>query len=232
MTTRARIQAKKDLLSGLVRSQYKTRGDSNLSQILFDSSNLSQIVDRMVATEAITKRAHTTIDELKGQETALAVESSALMTKQAEAVRLQAALTQQRGHVQAVAGDYQSQLTSLGASAHALLAQIKQVDAAIAAASAPPSDGIRYSQQQVISIIRTAASRFGANGDQMVRVARCESGLNPRAYDPYSGSSGLFQFMPGTFYGNGGRDIWDPTDQSNVAAKMFAQAQSGAWTCK
>jgi chromosome segregation ATPase len=231
-TTRARIQTKIDLLSGLVRSQYKTRGDSNLSQILFDSSNLSQVVDGIVATEAITKRAHTTIDELKGQETALAVESSALTTKQAEAGRLQAALAQQRGQVQAVATDYQSQLNSLGANAHALLAQIKQVDAAIAAASAPPSGGSRYSQQQIISIIRTAASRYGANGDQMVRVAQCESGLNPRAYDPYSGASGLFQFMPGTFYGRGGHDIWDPTDQSNVAAKMFAQGQSGAWTCK
>jgi hypothetical protein len=231
-TTRARIQTKMDLLSGLVRSQYKARGDSNLSQILFDSSNLSQVVDRIVATEAISKRAHTTIDELKGQETALAVESSALTTNQAEARRLQAALTQQRGQVQTVAADYQSQLNSLGANAHALLAQIKQVDAAIAAASAPPSGGSRYSQQQIISIIRTAASRYGANGDQMVRVARCESGLNPRAYDPNSGASGLFQFMPGTFYGHGGHDIWDPTDQSNVAAKMFAQGQSGAWTCK
>jgi predicted nucleic acid-binding Zn-ribbon protein len=232
VTTRARIQAKKDLLSGLVRSQYKTRGDSNVSQILFDSSNLSQIVDRMVATEAITKRAHTTIDELKGQEAALAVASSALTTKQAEAGRLQASLTEQRGQVQAVAADYQSQLSGLDVNAHALLAQIKQVDAAIAAASAPPSGGSRFSQQQIISIIRTAASTYGANGDQMVRVAQCESGLNPRAYDAYSGASGLFQFMPGTFYGHGGHDIWDPTDQSNVAAKMFAQAQSGAWTCK
>jgi peptidoglycan hydrolase CwlO-like protein len=231
-TTRARIQSKKDLLSGLVRSQYKTRGDSNLSQILFDSSNLSQVVDRIVATEAISKRAHTTIDELKSQETALAVELSALTTKQAEAGRLQAALTQQRGQVQAVAADYQSQLNSLDANAHALLAQIKQVDAAIVAASAPPSGGSRYSQQQIISIIRTAASRYGANGDQMVRVAGCESGLNPQAYDPYSGASGLFQFMPGTFYGHGGHDIWDPTDQSNVAANVFAQGQSGAWSCK
>jgi soluble lytic murein transglycosylase-like protein len=143
-----------------------------------------------------------------------------------------AALNQQKGEVQAVAADYQAQLSSLDAKAHNLLAQIKQLDAAIAAASGPPGGGASYSQQQIISIIRTAAATYGANGDQMVRVARCESGLNPRAYNPYSGASGLFQFMPGTFYAHGGHDIWDPKDQSNVAAKMFAQGQSGAWTCK
>jgi peptidoglycan hydrolase CwlO-like protein len=230
--TEARIQLKKDLLSGLVRSQYKTRANSNLSEILFDSSNLSQVVDRIVATETIGKRAHTIIDELRSQEARLAVESSALEVKQAEAGLLQVALKQQREQVQALAADYQSQLSSLDASAHALLAQIKQVDAAIAAASLPPGGGGRYTQQQIVSIIRTAAARYGANGDQMVRVAQCESGLNPRAYDPYSGASGLFQFMPGTFYGHGGHDIWDPTDQSNVAAQMFAHGQSSAWTCR
>jgi septal ring factor EnvC (AmiA/AmiB activator) len=230
--TEARIQMKKDLLSGLLRSQYKTRTNSNLSEILFDSSNLSQVVDRIVATETIGKRAHTIIDELKSQQARLAIESSALEVKQVEAGRLQVALKQQREQVQALAADYQSQLSSLDASAHALLARIKQVDTAIAAASVQPGGGGRYAQQQIISIIRTAAARYGANGDQMVRVAQCESGLNPRAYDPYSGASGLFQFMPGTFYGHGGHDIWDPTDQSNVAAQMFAQGQSSAWTCK
>jgi hypothetical protein len=38
--------------------------------------------------------------------------------------------------------------------------------------------------------------------------------------------------MPGTFYGNGGHNIWDPTDQSDVAAKMFARGDSGAWSCQ
>jgi peptidoglycan hydrolase CwlO-like protein len=231
-TTRTRIGIKRDMLLGLFRSQYKTRGESKLSSILFDSSNLSQVVDRIAATQAIGNRAHTLIDELKGQEASLTTQSSALSAKQGETARVVATLNQQKGEVQAVAADYQAQLSSLDAKAHNLLAQIKQVDAAIAAASGPPGGGASYSQQQIISIIRTAAATYGANGDQMVRVARCESGLNPRAYNPYSGASGLFQFMPGTFYAHGGHDIWDPKDQSNVAAKMFAQGQSGAWTCK
>jgi hypothetical protein len=38
--------------------------------------------------------------------------------------------------------------------------------------------------------------------------------------------------MPGTFYGNGGKDIWDPVDQSNIAAKMFSQGKANAWSCR
>ncbi len=41
---------------------------------------------------------------------------------------------------------------------------------------------------------------FGAYGPAATNIARCESGLNPGAYNP-SGASGLFQIMPGTWAG-------------------------------
>ncbi|HXA42691.1 MAG TPA: transglycosylase SLT domain-containing protein [Candidatus Solibacter sp.] len=230
--TSAHMQTDRDLLAGIVRQQYKTRGDSKLSQILFDSSNLSQIVDRIVATEAISSRAHDLIVELRVEQSTLNSQSAALAAKQAEANRLRDRLTAQKKQVQAVAADYQTQVDSMDANAQALLARIKAIDAAIAALTSPPSGGRQYTQQQIIAIIRGAAAQYGANGDQMVRVARCESSLNPYAYNRSSGASGLFQFMPGTFYGNGGHNIWDPTDQSDVAAKMFARGDSGAWSCK
>ncbi|HEU5433633.1 MAG TPA: SH3 domain-containing protein, partial [Thermomicrobiales bacterium] len=44
----------------------------------------------------------------------------------------------------------------------------------------PPAGG-QYSQNQVIGIITDAAHQYGQNSDDMVRVARCESGLNPSA---------------------------------------------------
>ena len=47
-----------------------------------------------------------------------------------------------------------------------------------------------------------------------------------------SGASGLFQFMPATFHGHGGTDIWDPVQQSDIAAKMFSIGESGEWVCK
>ena len=94
-----------------------------------------------------------------------------------------------------------------------------------------PAVVVPASKTQIQAIILAAAARYGANGDQMVRVAMCESGLNPLARNS-SGASGLFQFMPSTFYGNGGHNLWDPTDQANVAARMFAAGQAYQWVCK
>jgi soluble lytic murein transglycosylase-like protein len=87
------------------------------------------------------------------------------------------------------------------------------------------------SRAEIAQIIRDAAARYGVDPERLLRVAMCESGLNPYAHNP-SGASGLFQFKPATFYGNGGRDLWDPVDQSDVAARMFARGQASQWVCQ
>jgi hypothetical protein len=90
----------------------------------------------------------------------------------------------------------------------------------------------------VETVVRAAAAEFGVNADQLVRVAKCESGLNPLAKNPASTASGLFQFLTTTWAGNGPRlgygpaDVWDPVAASRVAAWMFAHGQSGQWVCK
>ena len=53
----------------------------------------------------------------------------------------------------------------------------------------------------VVDIIYAAAAKYGQNGDALLAVARCESGLDPNAVNSSSGASGLFQFMPGTWAG-------------------------------
>ena len=83
----------------------------------------------------------------------------------------------------------------------------------------------------IVGIIRAAAARYGVSGDWMVSIAECESGLRPNAYNPRGPYIGLFQFLPSTFTANGGSNIWDPTDQANVAAKMLANGQAHQWSC-
>jgi soluble lytic murein transglycosylase-like protein len=87
------------------------------------------------------------------------------------------------------------------------------------------------SRGDIAAIVRAAAARYGVSGDQLLRVAMCESGLNPNAQNR-SGASGLFQFKPATFYGHGGHNILDPYDQSDVAAHMFSQGLASEWTCR
>ena len=65
----------------------------------------------------------------------------------------------------------------------------------------------------------------------MLKIARCESGLNPRAYNPAGPYYGLFQFLMSTFRHNGGTDIWDPYQQAEITATMLSNGQAHQWGC-
>jgi soluble lytic murein transglycosylase-like protein len=84
--------------------------------------------------------------------------------------------------------------------------------------------------------IAQASARWGVSYGWLLRVASCESGLNPGAYNP-SGASGLFQFMPGTYFLYASqigetRSYWDAYGAANVAGYMFSRGLSYQWTCR
>ena len=90
-----------------------------------------------------------------------------------------------------------------------------------------------YGEEEIIGIIREAAATHGQDPQAMIRVARCESGLNPSAV---GGGIyfGLFQFVPSTFeatpYGDG--DIFDAWANANAAGWMWAEGRKGEWVCQ
>ena len=96
---------------------------------------------------------------------------------------------------------------------------------------APPPPG------EIASIIRDAATKYGVDPEQLLRVAYCESRYDPLAYNGVLGASGLFQIIPGTWRANsaragyGGASVWDPVANANVAAWMFSQNQARQWAC-
>jgi hypothetical protein len=94
------------------------------------------------------------------------------------------------------------------------------------------SDG--YSGDEIVQVIYNAAAIYGQSGDDLLRVARCESGLNPGAVNGSSGASGLFQFMPGTWATTpyAGHDIFDPVANAEAAAWMWANGRRGEWSCQ
>jgi soluble lytic murein transglycosylase-like protein len=94
-------------------------------------------------------------------------------------------------------------------------------------AAAVPST--HYAPGSIQGIITAAADHYGVNPNWMISTAECESGLNPNAYNPSGPYYGLFQFLKSTFEAHGGTDIWNPTQQSNIAASMFASGDSSAW---
>jgi uncharacterized protein YraI len=90
-----------------------------------------------------------------------------------------------------------------------------------------------YSRRQIVRIIYAAADRYGQSRSDMLRVAECESNLDPYAVNP-SGSYGLFQFIRSTWkstpYGN--KDIFDPEANANAAAWMWSEGRKSEWVCQ
>lgn len=90
-------------------------------------------------------------------------------------------------------------------------------------------------------IVRQAARKYGINEDYFVKIARCESTLNPQAvnknYFENGHPSGLFQHLSGYWparaahHGYGGSSVFDAEANANVTAAMFAAGQSYMWEC-
>jgi hypothetical protein len=96
---------------------------------------------------------------------------------------------------------------------------------------APPPVSARpaYSQQDIEAILTAAADADGVDPGWLISTAECESNLSAYAYNPSGPFDGVLQFLPSTFAAHGGTDIWDPTQQAQIAARMFAAGESGEW---
>jgi len=86
-----------------------------------------------------------------------------------------------------------------------------------------------YPASTVEAIITAAADAQGVDPAWMISTAECESGLRTNAYNPSGPYYGIFQFLLSTFRAHGGTDVWDPVQQSEIAASMFASGDSVAW---
>jgi uncharacterized protein YraI len=91
-----------------------------------------------------------------------------------------------------------------------------------------------WSRDEIVAIIYAAADYYGQSRSSMLRVAQCESGLDPSNYTPPYGASGLFQFLPGTWATTpyAGSDIYDPVASAFAAGWMWSVGRRGEWVCQ
>jgi Transglycosylase SLT domain len=93
---------------------------------------------------------------------------------------------------------------------------------------------VRHSEQEILNFIAKAARKYGQSERVMVRVARCESVLDPCAVNPSGPYYGLFQFLKSTWkttpYRD--RDIFDPEAQSLATAWMWKEGRKNEWACQ
>jgi len=82
----------------------------------------------------------------------------------------------------------------------------------------------------VLHAIALAATTYGVSYDEMVTVARCESGLDPNLAPNSATATGLFQFLFSTWAHTpyAGYSIYDA--QANALAAAWLVRQDGGWT--
>jgi uncharacterized protein YraI len=102
------------------------------------------------------------------------------------------------------------------------------------AASAPATSDAGAGQSDIVSIIYAAADAYGQSREDMLRVATCESGLDPNQVTPPYDASGLFQFLPSTWASTpyADEDIFDPVANANAAAWMWSVGRRNEWVCQ
>jgi Transglycosylase-like domain len=100
-------------------------------------------------------------------------------------------------------------------------------------AAAPAAVGGNPGTQAIVNEILAV---FGPNGNAALNVARCESGLNPNAYNRSSGASGLFQFLASTWAGTSyaGQSPFNASANIHAAYQVFTRDGYSwrEWTCK
>ena len=123
-----------------------------------------------------------------------------------------------------VTGD--STATTASAVTNGSLPVVIATDAVVAEDAAANPD--------MVAIIYAAADAYGQSRADMLRVAACESNLDPYAVNEAGGSYGLFQFIPSTWgstpYADQG--IFDPVANANAAAWMWSVGRRGEWVCQ
>jgi soluble lytic murein transglycosylase-like protein len=97
----------------------------------------------------------------------------------------------------------------------------------------PPSIGTNPLKPAVERWRPLVSSYFPAGWvEPALRIVQCESLGDPEAYNPYSGASGLFQFLPGTWAviapkaGFGGASAFDPEANIGTAAWLASYYQN------
>jgi soluble lytic murein transglycosylase-like protein len=112
--------------------------------------------------------------------------------------------------------------------------------------TSPPSDSpSRPIRPEVERWRSTVAAHFPANRvNEALLIIQCESLGDPEAVNPYSGASGLFQFMPGTWAvasvsaGVGDASVFDAVANTTAAAWLGGYYESRGlgfwdpWTCR
>jgi peptidoglycan hydrolase CwlO-like protein len=213
--------------------------------VILGSSSLADLQDRVAYVGAVGQsdrdllnRLGQAIVALDAAHSQLAAQQSSLQASQSslssQAAELTASLTRQQGLVATLNQDVQDaqaliKVLTTKRAREIAAAKLRQEHPPAPPVPPPPPPPPSGSVQDLI------ASDFAPLGQTTVTQAMCvagrESGFNASAVNPYSGASGVFQFLPQTWpgvsqaAGYGGRSVFDGA--ANVGSAEWEVAHFG-----
>lgn len=205
-----RIGSERQLLAGLARDLY--RRPQSIVVALATSRSLGEFLTGVADMQSAGARATQLTDQMQADESQLRSERAAAAATRHEQL---------------------SARQSLAAASHRLdqlyaMATYSPVTQAAWSFVIPPG------KEQVVKYIEAAFQPLGQSAVYWaLRVARCESNYNPNAVNPYSGTEGLFQFMPSTWRGTpyGKYNVFSAKYNSLGAAWLYSQRGGSPWQC-
>lgn len=105
----------------------------------------------------------------------------------------------------------------------------------VTSSSYSPSTSSSYSSS-TSSSPATSGSSYSSSGGYSIPsgIVQCESGGSYSAVNPSSGAGGAYQIMPSTWAAYGGQGLPQDapkSEQDRIAAQIYANQGSSAWSC-
>ena len=206
-----------------------------------DLANRAELVGRIEKADAdLAARVRTLRNEVKD---ALA----AVREAKAEQDAYNARLSDARDQIAAVRANAEAQAANLEAARQQEAAaiqtlqsnvatwenQVQQIQAAQAAAAEQAAEAEQAQEASAASAQQTVASWVGDWAIPQA-IVMCESGGNFNAVNPSSGAGGAYQILPSTwrlYGGSGSPQDAPPSEQSQIAAQIWADSGPSAWAC-
>lgn len=96
--------------------------------------------------------------------------------------------------------------------------------------------GKTYSKDEVIQLITNYSIQYGISPVAPLRIAKCESGYNQFAKNPFSTAKGVFEFLDSTWAnqpaGKRGVSVYDADANVQAAVWLLAHGKFSMWQCK
>ncbi len=112
--------------------------------------------------------------------------------------------------------------------------QVQQIQAAQAAAAAEQAAQAQQAQEASAAAAQQTVASWVGDWAIPEAIVMCESGGNFNAVNPSSGAGGAYQILPSTwrlYGGSGSPQDASPSEQSRIAAQIWAESGPSAWAC-